>query len=212
MTDDDMLIKMSSIIDRYNKFLTHIRYTEGRRADPVWQTNNGDRCYGFVPTPHPVYLMRVLNMALQFVKRSIKESRPTSFLDAGCGMGNVMVEAYEVGFDKVVGIELDPITAAYARRMLDCFTHTEFEIIEGDIRKYTKYGEHDVIYYYQPLYGRLGMDPFLNILKETASVGSVIIVNGSDTFYDDYRFRNILDANESYSSIPVDAVYVKEVK
>lgn len=92
---------------------------------------------------------------LEFYRlRQYFKSYSPSFLDAGCGIGNIMIMASTFGF-KVTGIECDNRNLKIARRLFNgrrlIYTHHRPFFIKGDILKFENYHEYDVIYCYHPL-------------------------------------------------------------
>jgi len=86
-----------------------------------------------------------------------------TFLELGCGVGNVLRFAKNIGF-KVTGIEID-------KNLIQDNT----EVINMDIQKYPtdNYKEYDVIYIYRPL--KTGYDDYINLIIENMKCGSILI-------------------------------------
>jgi len=71
-----------------------------------------------------------------------------SFLDVGCGIGNILLLANAIGFGKAIGLEFDPFTIEQSKGLWP--KGRDIRIEEMDIIKYNGYSLHDVIYFYRP--------------------------------------------------------------
>ncbi|GAA5998255.1 hypothetical protein JCM5350_008089 [Sporobolomyces pararoseus] len=76
-----------------------------------------------------------------FLNRTGLDANKT-FLDAGCGIGNVVLRVAVKSLSKSIGIELDPVRASIARQYLARCTHRldqmsiahgQIEVLEGDL-------------------------------------------------------------------------------
>ena len=61
-----------------------------------------------------------------------------TFIDLGCGKGNVLVLAAQYGFRSIIGVEVDPDLASIARRNVDRFTSrrrhaAKAQVLESDV-------------------------------------------------------------------------------
>ena len=75
-----------------------------------------------------------------------------AFLDVGCGKGMCMKCAYESGYKKVAGLDLDQDLLDIARRNMKILK-MDVECIHANAVEYDGYGEFDVFYFYNP-FGR----------------------------------------------------------
>ena len=108
------------------------------------------------------------------------------FLDAGCGIGNIMLIARVAGFE-VAGIEYDPELAKVAKRLTCSHVHV------GDIAEYSQYKKYDVIYYYVPITNRDKMMRFCNRLGKRMRIGAYVIPLGySRLFRPENGFEQII--------------------
>lgn len=178
----------SSAISKYQSFLSATRY--GHNSGP-FRARDKDH-YGFIPNS-PDLVIRALIGAMELMKKDKQLSQKYAhykFLDAGCGAGNIMLLAHCVGFD-VWGIERDDDTIKIARDLLH-YTNLFKQgrgIIKADLADYKKYGEYNVIYYYQPMHSNK-MAIFVNALCKQMKVGAIILAFGSGRqILDDKRFR-----------------------
>ena len=205
-SDTDILVDhMSRVIQYYQDYMVKARYPKNKFDDPIWKQNTKLGAYGFVPSRDIIRLTRAFKAVFDYLTKKV--NKDLSFLDAGCGAGNMLLLARSVGFIKVGGIELDGKTARIARKLLKCaIREYDYKIIRADLTKYDKYKDYNVIYYYQPMQPRY-MSKFLRLLGEGMKVGAVVIANGRhEPFEDDKRFKRIL---KSLDVLPIDGIYEK---
>ena len=151
-------------------------------------------------TEYPFVAMdtRQVFQQLMFVAGYIESRQgeaPVSFVDIGCGFGNVMLFAEQFGFD-VYGIEKDPASIQVA---LDFFE--PHRLIHADIRSYDNYQQFDVIYYFCPL--TEGEREFEEFLEDRIKKGAILIANykRSHSIESDERFRRLHDELPVYEKI-----------
>jgi SAM-dependent methyltransferase len=112
------------------------------------------------------------------------------FLDAGCGCGNVLLLAASVGLTSTyTGIEFDKNNVANANNIIG--PSKRFEIINGDIIRFKKYHEYDIIYFYCPFSNSYLQKKFENIVKDQMKIGSVLMpyMKQDRSIDDDRRFE-----------------------
>jgi SAM-dependent methyltransferase len=120
------------------------------------------------------------------------------FLDAGCGIGNVLLLAsiYQLA-NRYHGIEYFEDTANRARTWLGINNPrrknlpSKFSIIQDDILTFKDYGAYDIIYFYCPM-----LEPRLQIrfeerLEDEMQVGAILIprMKRGVMIREDYRFE-----------------------
>jgi SAM-dependent methyltransferase len=101
---------------------------------------------------------------VRFLKDLYKIYQPNlTFLELGCGVGNVLRFAKNIGF-KVTGIEIN-------QNLIQDNT----EVINMDIQKYPveNYKNYDVIYIYRPL--KNGYDDYINLIIDNMKSGSILM-------------------------------------
>ncbi|MDA8165403.1 MAG: class I SAM-dependent methyltransferase [Desulfobacteraceae bacterium] len=113
------------------------------------------------------------------------EGRPR-LLDVGCGIGNVLLFAEQLGFE-VYGIEKDDYPYRIAARLF------EERIEQADIWTYDRYGEFEVIYYFRPFCDREPQLRFEKMIEDRLKPGGLLIANhkNSDAIESDPRFRRL---------------------
>ena len=132
------------------------------------------------------------------------------FLDAGCGIGNVLIPAMATGlFSKCVGLEISSeVIKAAKKNYLPSFGNTfkkNIHIKQTDILKYKKYGNYDVIYYFCPFHDYKLEITFEERIEEQAKVGAILIpiLKASRMIEEDRRFKRHILHSSSQS------VYIK---
>ncbi len=112
---------------------------------------------------------------------------PPAFIDIGCGIGNVLLFAEQVGFD-VYGIEKDEYPFYVASKMLG-----RKRISQDDILDYDSYGDFDVVYYFCPLTDGTLQKKFELRVENSMKQGAILIANykRSVRIKQDPRFRKL---------------------
>jgi len=127
--------------------------------------------YHFIPRDTG-NVMNMLVLARKYITNLGKLDRP-KFLDCGCGVGNVVILANFVGFN-AYGIEYDTVTLARGKRLLKQFGMNPQRLMKGDILKYSKYHEYDMLYGYCPMNNHKFEQQFENKLKLDMKVGALM--------------------------------------
>lgn len=97
------------------------------------------------------------------------------FLDAGSGIGNVLLLAKAVGLAKhFTGIEFNEPTHKMAKKLVNN-REGNFKLILDNILTYNKYNNFDILYYYCPLNNRRLEVYFEELIEDAASIGTIII-------------------------------------
>lgn len=147
--------------------------------------NDSAREYPFVPmdTRQMFRQIQVANNHLQAKGRQGMRS----FIDIGCGIGNVLLVAEQMGFD-VYGIEKDPYPCQIARRLLG-----EEKVDQTDIWDYQNFADFDVIYYFRPFHDGPYQRKFEHLVEESLKKGGILIANRkmSDRIETDNRFQQL---------------------
>lgn len=109
------------------------------------------------------------------------------FLDVGCGIGNIMLFAEQLGF-AVYGIEKDPYPYSIAARLFG-----EEKVGQHDIWAYDQYALFDVIYYFRPFSDHEPQKRFERMIEERMRPGALLIANhkNSDDIDRDPRFARL---------------------
>lgn len=115
------------------------------------------------------------------------EGAALSFLDVGCGIGNVLLMAEQIGFS-VYGIEKDPYPCAVARKLIG----EEF-VVQTDIWRFDGYRRFDVIYYFRPFHEGETQRRFERMIEDRLRPGGVLIANRkmSSLIEEDPRFQRL---------------------
>ncbi len=99
--------------------------------------------------------------------RRAEVTREDVFIDFGCGMGRVLLEAALLyPFDRVIGVELSPELAAVARGNLERnrrrLAAREFEVVASDVLDYQVPDDVTVAFFYNPFLGPI----FEHVLRQ----------------------------------------------
>jgi SAM-dependent methyltransferase len=118
------------------------------------------------------------------------------FLDAGCGIGNILVLAlYSELCNRVYGLEYFPKTLAAAEKFLEPHRGLGYSIKvrKADITTYKSYGNYDVIYYYCPLSNHDKEVAFEESVEDQMKIGAVLLPysKGSKRINKDPRFERV---------------------
>ena len=128
---------------------------------------------------------------LLFVERYLREKYGCqelddfSFVDVGCGFGNVMLFAEQFGFE-TYGIEKDEASIEVALGFFD-----KKQIIRADIMNYKNYQRFDVVYFFCPL--TEGEREFEEFIENEIRPGAILIGNykRSKKIETNKRFRRL---------------------
>jgi len=188
---------------------------------PSWGEDKGpgvrDACsYPFIPQANyrlipTFYALRKKLPKIKGWVGNRKDFGNLKFLDAGCGIGNVMVTARACGLaGHYHGIEYFDKTYERAQNWLglDHQQRSRYKVFKDDILKFQKYGDYDIIYYYCPFSDGELQRKFEEYLEDEMKVGAVLVafLKQSRTITKDYRFRRV-------DGIPgADCVFLKTKK
>ncbi len=143
--------------------------------------------YPFVPMDTRQVIEQV-----RYVARYLQEQRPTgspspTFLDVGCGTGNVLLVAEQCGFE-VFGLEKDEHPCQVAQAFIGAD-----RVVQADIWDYPDYHRFDVIYYFCPFANNELQRRFELFIEKTMQPGAILIANQkrSEAIADDPRFRRM---------------------
>ncbi|OIP46484.1 MAG: SAM-dependent methyltransferase [Deltaproteobacteria bacterium CG23_combo_of_CG06-09_8_20_14_all_60_8] len=170
---------LMAIINRYLGFHT----LAAQRATK----NDTSVEYPFVPMDTRQVIEQV-----RCVARYLQEHRPVpsaapTFLDVGCGTGNVLVVAEQCGFE-VFGLEKDE----HPCRVAQVFFGAD-RVVQADIRDFPDYQRFDVIYYFCPFANNEMQRRFELFIEETMHPGAILIANQkrSEAIAAEPRFRRL---------------------
>jgi len=142
--------------------------------------------YPFVPMDTR-QMYRQLQLAADHLKMKGLGGGKPSFIDIGCGIGNVILVAEQMDFE-VFGIEKDPYPCEVARRLMG-----EEKVAQKDIWSYDKFADFDVIYYFRPFHDGALQHKFEHMIEDTLKAGGILIANRkmSQRIAADDRFRRL---------------------
>lgn len=110
---------------------------------------------------------------------NISDNKNRMFIDAGCGIGNVMLlaRATDLCYD-IHGIEYFHDTYQKALNWLGIEKggkYEHYEIFKENILDFDKYSAYDIIYYYRPFENMKLQSEFERIVEDNMKVGAVLI-------------------------------------
>lgn len=103
-----------------------------------------------------------------------RRPRPWSFLDVGCGGGMKVALAAEF-FDRAAGLDYDPGYVAAALRNLAAMKAERCHAFQADGLTFDGYGDHDVIYFFQPMRAEDGLHALEARIVEHLRDGGILI-------------------------------------
>lgn len=156
----------------------------------ISKVHKRNKSYPFIPYT-PSIAIEQLMIAFNHLKNIPGTKR---FLDAGCGIGNIMLLARTMGFD-VCGLEIDPTVIKVAKQINRDIAS---DIKKQNITTYKKYSNFDVIYYFCPIDQREKQQKFEEYVENQMKVGAILIPNykASGKIRKDKRF-NIIEPEDS---------------
>lgn len=216
ITQEDVMSSSVRILGNiYDTFIRNLR----RSLDDLYGFGNDFRntnkkkfimegSYHFIPRPS-LHVLEQLLIAREY-HRKYNSKDVSSFLDAGCGIGNILVLARMARLD-VFGLELDDNAIEIAKKhIFDVFleqiyfpskcpkdlkftTHKKkkYPIAKQDILKYEGYGWYDILYYYCPFEDHEMEFEFEKRVEDQMKVGAVLmpeLKRGTDLRRDE-RFK-----------------------
>jgi len=173
--------ELRSVLSLYNRYFSNeLRFTSTSRK----RTENGKH-YHFIPSCSTIPILGCLEELFDYFHKPFKHDSP-KFLDCGCGIGNIVALANAVGF-YACGIEYDTKTYKVACKLQGL---NRDNIIKGDIIKFEKYSQFDVIYFYLPISSDIKMNVFRKKLMDDMRVGAILVsYNGCTEALYDERFK-----------------------
>jgi SAM-dependent methyltransferase len=149
--------------------------------------------YYFIPQSSDI-VVRVLLQVKEFVETGGEKISNKSFLDAGCGIGNILLHARAIGFGNITGLEFDDKTIEIAK----IFTGGTLRRFNGLIKKqdiltFEKYHKYDVLYFYRPFRDDAKQIKFEERLYNSMKIGAIVIpiLKQHSSMDKDKRFKRI---------------------
>lgn len=188
----DQLIRiidiLTSVADFAQERTQQELYTKHKAYRSAIQKRGG--LYEFIPLYTRAAIIYLIKAYDTLVRRELDSFRSHfKFLDAGCGVGNIMLLASEIGFTSY-GLEIDPTTICFAKKR---GIRPDY-IIRQDILTYKCYNDYDVIYFYRPIIKDKKQTKFEKIVKGQMKLGAILIAVGQADkgIVTDKRFKKIL--------------------
>ena len=190
----------------------HILYE--RNATSMKQCIDKYGAYPYIPMSSRHVLSMFLALKKWIKQQStlknplIKNKTEYKFLDAGSGIGNILLLASLADLStRYVGIEFNKPTLEASTKVLSG-SKKKFKVVYGDIITYKRYSDFDIMYYYCPLHNHILEIYFEELLEDEAGYGAILIceMKRSSKMYKDNRF---IEVN---LQIPVDNTEIKSLQ
>ncbi|PIE59986.1 MAG: SAM-dependent methyltransferase [Desulfobulbus propionicus] len=112
-----------------------------------------------------------IRLARSFLVKSGKDMVQVSFIDIGCGIGNILLLAEMMEFS-VYGIEKDKASLSIARSLVG-----DGCVSQEDIWEFNQLGAYDVVYYFRPFCTEEMQVKFEHLIEEQLKQGGILIAN-----------------------------------
>jgi SAM-dependent methyltransferase len=157
--------------------------------DAIQASQNDTRHeYPFVPMDTRQAYAQI-SLARDLLRSQKKMGPGVTFMDVGCGIGNVLLLAELMEFT-VYGIEKDEYPCTIAKKLLgdDC-------VAQDDIWQFARFADFDVIYYFRPFAEKQLQLRFEKLIEDQLKPGGILIANRKmDLAIDqDPRFRRLTE-------------------
>ena len=186
-TKNDIGTMLGGLSSAYARCIRHISEESGITPNEYLLENNKP-CYGFIPYGDYTKIVEILTaLRKKYYSKNARASRP-KFLDIGCGIGNIVLLAHSAGYS-ANGLEYDPKTYKVAKSICK---PTGSKIFKGDMNKFRRYGEYDVLYYYKPMSNNDDMHKFAcKLIRKMKPGAHVIAIGPSNAFLESTEFSNV---------------------
>ncbi|WP_136809731.1 class I SAM-dependent methyltransferase [Desulfosediminicola flagellatus] len=131
-----------------------------------------------------------IRLACSHLRETREKSSEISFIDIGCGIGNILLLA-ELMECKVSGIEKDSASYDIAKQLVG-----EECVSQDDIWDFNELGNFDIVYYFRPFSKKELQLTFEKHVENSLKPGAILIANrkmGEDIDHDKRFIR--LDSN-----------------
>lgn len=151
--------------------------------------NDDSKEYPFVPMDTR-QVFRQIQMAKRHLECKKDGPHNSTFLDIGCGIGNILLFAEQMGLD-VYGFEKDEYPCKIALKLFG-----KERVCQDDIWNYELYHNFDIIYYFRPFHDGPTQKKFEHYIEDQLKPGGILIANRkmSEKITSDPRFTR-LDAD-----------------
>ena len=128
-----------------------------------------------------------IRIAKRYLKKTRNGDQPLTFIDVGCGIGNILLLAECMDFN-VFGIEKDNGSIEIARSLIG-----DSLVSQEDLWNFHRLSEFDVVYYFRPFCEKSSQLKFERLIEDNVKPGAILIANKKmDTAIDrDPRFHRL---------------------
>ena len=164
-----------------NRFIGYFTRDSQRES-----TNNDEIEYPFVPMDSRQMIAQI-RVARATLQSHTSDYDANTFIDIGCGIGNVLLAAEQMDF-RVFGIEKDPFPCKVAQKLFG-----KNQVVMEDIWEFTEYNTFDVIYYFRPFHDGNTQKRFELYIENELKPGGILIANRkmSQAINHDGRFYHL---------------------
>lgn len=129
-----------------------------------------------------------IRIATKYLKAKQRDSQSLSFLDIGCGIGNILLLA-ELMECTVCGIEKDEASYSIAKNLVG-----EESVTREDIWQFERWADFDIVYYFRPFSEKNKQLKFEKLVEDKMQVGAILIGNRRMGFGidEDMRFKRLV--------------------
>lgn len=204
--EDGLLYQCMDCYSHLNQFVsaTNLRMQKGHGAASIDEgtirQEKMNCAYPYIPN-HADEIFSQYIAATVYFEQELGGSL-VKFLDAGCGVGNVlsMLLFLNNSFGstaQVKGLELDKSLVTFGNTYLGCNSdckNANLPIKEQDITTYTDYSQHNLIYYYCPIRNVTFQRYFEEYLEDQCDVGTILMPNlkRGQMIRTDHRFKEVV--------------------
>ena len=190
--DENFRILESIILAMQQSIKTKIGNT---CKDDISAVQKKNKSYSFIPYMTR-YALDQLKFAYNYLPYNKTNYKDYSFIDAGCGIGNILLLADRIGFTKLRGLEIDPTTIRYS------ICPKSF-IKKQNVLTYKSYGQYDVIYYFCPIEDFKKEIKFEQIVENQMKLGAILIANSKadQNIKENKKFKRISENYSIYEKI-----------
>lgn len=196
---------LDALLDMMGKYIHQFSIDE-RNKNEMEMERKGS--WPFIPnnTRNTLKQFILLKEFLSKEKRwSGHESHFPSFIDVGCGIGNILVFAKRLLYycNSFHGLEISDDIIEKAKTFIYPYNKydKDIHIHKQNILLYDKYNEHDIIYYYCPLKKHSLEKKLELMIEDQMKVGAILVPHFKQdhTIGKDKRFKRIrLDSDVNY--------------
>jgi len=145
-----------------------------RVVNPVPQSQSAEAQGAYPDIPHDAAAFVAHTHAAWRVAQAMRPPHPLRFLDVGCG-GGMMVLLASGFYPRAEGFDLDPAYVASANANFSLMRASRCHAFEANALTFDRYGDYDVIYFFQPMSDLDGLRALEDRVVANARPGTVVV-------------------------------------